>query len=134
MDFIIYIAAAALCVVAALHIYWAFGGKLLTGAVIPTTEAGEPIFKPGFAATLAVAVFLLIGAMVLVKHNLSPSKLTVGLTMFYAAVFFIRGIGDFKHMGLFKKIAGTDFGLMDTLIFTPLVFILSFIFIYNLTL
>jgi len=134
MDFIIYIAAACLCAVSFLHIHWAFGGKFLAGAVIPTTEEGKPLFKPSSTVTLAMAAFMLLGAIILVKHNLAPSKTTIGFTMFYAAVFFIRGIGDFKHIGVFKRITRTDFGLLDTLLFTPFVFLLSFIFIYNLTL
>ena len=42
------------CLISAIHIYWAFGGKWGMGNVIPKLE-GKPVFQPGRISTLIVA-------------------------------------------------------------------------------
>jgi len=51
-----------------LHIYWALGGKRGLAAAIPSVE-DQPLFEPGFADTLLIAVLLLAAAF-LVLGNL----------------------------------------------------------------
>lgn len=130
---LIYITSAVLFALAAMHIYWAFGGEKFTRYVIPTSEEGEALFAPGRFVTFSVALFLLVGGLVLIQHLHHPSKANILVTIIYAGVFFLRGIGDLKYMGLFKKVTETDFGLLDTFLFTPLVFLVSFMFAYSLT-
>ena len=128
-----YISAAILTALSALHVYWAFGGKAFTGLVIPENSEGRKIFNPGRAVTLTVAVVLFAGACVLIIQNTSPTKISTLLTIVYAVIFFIRGIGDFRYMGISKRVTGTDFAYADTLLFTPLVFALSFAFFFSIT-
>jgi hypothetical protein len=58
------LAAAALLVLGALHVYWAGGGRWRTDVAIPTRE-GLPRFAPGIASTLTVAMLLFAAALVL---------------------------------------------------------------------
>ncbi len=40
-------------------------------------------------------------------------------------VFIIRAIGEFHYVGFFKQIKDTDFGQMDTLLFSPLCLVIG---------
>ena len=57
------ILAAILAVLAAIHVYWAVGGKWGAAQVFPKLE-GKPAFRPGPAPTLAVAGLLLFACLI----------------------------------------------------------------------
>jgi glucan phosphoethanolaminetransferase (alkaline phosphatase superfamily) len=119
-----------LCVIflsiAAIHFYWAFGGKLFLNAAIPTIEKSEgKVFSPSPLATLFVALmFCAFGVFVLLKAGLVlfPVPLWIGSygLWFVAFVFMSRAIGDFKYAGFFKKTTNTLFATMDTKYYSPL--------------
>jgi hypothetical protein len=106
-----------LALLAALHIYWCFGGRRGSAAAIPTDLQGAAVLHPGRASTLLVAFLLACAAyFVLVR---SPWTAAIGL------VFLARVVGDFRYFGLFKKITGTPFARMDSLVYTPICLLIS---------
>lgn len=116
--------------IAAIHIYWAMGGKWASKAVIParpiTGASGleeSTIFRPSAFATLIVAGGLTaIGFVILnvaVQITLLENYQEILLNLI-AGIFFLRAIGDFKYVGIFKKIRYTRFAKNDTRLFSPL--------------
>ena len=49
-----------------------------------------------------------------------PTKLTTLACLVLGAVFVLRAIGEFRTLGFFKTITGTDFAFWDTWLYTPL--------------
>lgn len=121
--------AAVFALLSALHVFWAAGGSLGTGAAIPSV-GGRPVFRPGPAATLAVALGLaLAAALVLAQARLVrlglPPRLTLAGTLLLGAVFVLRAVGDFRLVGFFKSVRGTPFARWDTALFSPLCLLLG---------
>jgi Protein of unknown function (DUF3995) len=110
---------------AIIHIYWAFGSKKGSVAIIPTKGDSKPLIKPGLVDCLVVAIVLTAFAIfVLIKggvifFGLPHWLLNYGLWAI-AALFIIRAIGEFNYIGFFKKIKTTRFGQMDTKYYSPL--------------
>ncbi|MFY7669827.1 DUF3995 domain-containing protein [Tenacibaculum sp. MEBiC06402] len=109
-----------------LHVYWAFGGAYALGGVIPTKSDKNKVFKAPPFLTFLVAVFLLMVAMVYI-HNARvydvaflPKFLQEFGVIIFSSIFIIRAIGDFKYVGFFKKIKGTQFAKNDSKYFSPL--------------
>lgn len=107
-----------------LHFYWAAGGRWSMGAVLPTSLQKDAIFTPGKWATAMVATGLLLFAFISLSSTgiflFIPEKFSFYGNLIIAAIFLLRAIGDFKYVGLFKKIISTPFAANDTRIFTPL--------------
>lgn len=114
---------------AILHVYWAMGGHCGLKAAVPQQD-GKPVFKPGRSATLAVAIALgACAALLLIWLGAIPIDipvpfLRIGLALI-ATAMLLRAIGDFRYVGLFKRLRGGQFGLMDTLLYTPLCILIS---------
>jgi Protein of unknown function (DUF3995) len=109
--------------IAAVHFYWAFGGKKWANAALPTADGSTPVFKPGILETLVVAIgFLGFVYIVACEANmLNHSGLLVKYGSWAIPIIFIaRAIGEFKYVGFFKKIKDTHFGRMDTQYYSPL--------------
>jgi hypothetical protein len=109
---------------ALLHVYWAFGGRIGIAAAIPERD-GKPLFQPGPAATLVVAALLLCASALILERaglgrDLLPARLRLWGTGGLAAVFVARAIGDFNHVGFFKRPRATVFAKRDTRFFSPL--------------
>jgi len=116
-----------LCVVflalSAIHFRWLSGDSSGFEGVVPTRD-GEPLFRPGRGSTLLVAVALAFAAVVSIWRGFCPR---VGLAWIpqlgiwvLAAVFALRAIGDFRYIGIFKRVRGTRFARNDSLFFSPL--------------
>ncbi|MEM6646748.1 MAG: DUF3995 domain-containing protein [Bacteroidota bacterium] len=131
------LAGALLCAsllgVSGIHVYWAFGGRWGGQHVIPTNpDAGTPTFTPSRTATLAVALTVSIGALLVALYlgwlppPLSPTLLSIGMWGVTVALI-ARTVGDFKYVGVFKRIRGTPFARLDTRIYTPLCGVLGFL-------
>lgn len=107
-----------------LHFYWLFGGKWALSTSLPTSTAQKPAFVPGLASTLIVAIGLLFFASVvyaqIAMSTFIDPKYIDYLTLAIAFIFFLRSIGDFKYVGLFKRIKGTPFAKNDARIYIPL--------------
>jgi hypothetical protein len=121
--------AAVMGGLAALHVFWAFGGTLGTVAAIPTRE-GAPLFRPSRAATLAVAAglagaaYVALAAVELVPWGLPRWALPFGCAVL-AVLFGGRAVGERRYVGFFKRVRGTAFAWWDTRVFSPLCAALS---------
>lgn len=124
------VASALLAGIGFLHVVWAFGTRPLSTGVIPTRSDGSAVFAPGVGVTLGVAALLLVAAfLVLEQSGLGPGILPgpwprIG-SAGVAGVLLLRGIGDFRYVGLFKRERTTAFARLDTWMFTPLVLALA---------
>jgi Protein of unknown function (DUF3995) len=70
-------------------------------------------FKPSKWATAGVGVVLLGTAAIVLMH---VEVLIAGA----AVVLIVRAIGDFRLVGFFKRVRGSRFARMDTLLYSPL--------------
>jgi hypothetical protein len=98
---------------AAIHVYWAARGVGTTTG-IPTRADGTPVFRPSRVATLGVALALGIAASLvagraqLIDLGLSTVILRLGVWG-VATAFAARTVGEFRYVGLFKRVRGTPF-------------------------
>ncbi|MEQ9366732.1 MAG: DUF3995 domain-containing protein [Leptospirales bacterium] len=137
--------------IGAIHMYWALGGRWGGHAALPQMPAsapadqdesadatgsglpGKPVFLPGVAATIAVALIFLAGAAGCVALLASPefrawrwSFLSPALGAYVGgAIFLLRVIGDFKYVGFSKTIRGTQFAYRDDRFFSPLCLVIA---------
>jgi len=131
-----FVLATILTSISALHLYWACGGRRGASVVVPTTFENEsdsvekPLFQPGPLATTTVAVLLLMAALLsldaanILETPVSDTFVRVAIWTI-AGAFLLRSVGDFRTMGITKRVRGTRFASMDSLLFTPLCFLLS---------
>ena len=106
-----------------IHLNWAIGNTWGLEYALPSSEGGEVIFRPGKFITLAVALGLL-GFCFFYFINPEPDNPKNWIfdygRIIIPGIFALRAIGDFKYVGLFKKIKNTKFAKMDTKFYTPL--------------
>lgn len=115
------VGATTVFFIAVIHIYWGFGGKFWADKAVPTTDDGVPLFIPG-----KIATFMVVGVLfVLVWALLSDGMAAKVISGVFAVVFFVRFVGEFNYVGIFKKHKNTLFARMDTLIYSPLCLFLS---------
>lgn len=114
-------------VLACLHFYWAFGGKWGLDNSVPTDINGKIMLKTSVMACIVVGLGLLAFALFyfLPILNIKLPSLTNFLQWIIPSIFLLRTIGDFKFVGLFKKVKTTRFGQLDTKYFTPLCLVLA---------
>jgi hypothetical protein len=135
ISFFFYSTVIILLVISLIHFYWAFGGRWGSGAVIPqNSEGASAVFKPRTIETVSVAILILIVCFILFAQSgalpfFGANTFTQWSCMFFALVFFIRAVGDFKYVGFFKKIKGTAFASYDTSLYSPLCLYLAFSFV-----
>lgn len=107
-----------------LHLYWAGGGRFGRGAAIPTA-GGERLLNPSPFGTILVAAALFAAALVVLGRlkfwgAVVPGWIFYVGTWVISALFLLRTIGDFRYVGFFKSVSGTDFARWDTILFSPL--------------
>jgi hypothetical protein len=108
-----------------LHFYWAFGGTLWYGDVLPTNSTGTKRMQPGVMASFTVAFSLLSFALITIGNHgiwykhIKRKYFSYG-ALLISIIFFIRAIGDFKFIGFFKTVNKTRFALNDTQLFSPI--------------
>jgi Protein of unknown function (DUF3995) len=121
--------AAIFLALGALHFYWALGFTWALDVVVPTKPTGEKMLRPSVAASTVVGIGLSMMSLVYLASAgnwLSEfPQLIKYSTLAIAIIFLLRAIGDFKWVGLFKKIATTAFAKNDTRYYVPLCFFLS---------
>lgn len=108
--------------IAAWHFKMALSKSPGAGAV-PSVD-GKPLFKPSKASTVAVGVVLLLFAALVAA---TAGFLATGLPHRWLAWgcyalalgLLARAIGEFKYVGFFKKVRGSEFARMDTLVYSP---------------
>ena len=119
--------AIVLCCVflalSALHVYWVFAGQSGLDRVVPTQDE-KALFQPGKASTLLVAGALFVAALVSIWRgfylHVGPDWIPRASIWALAVVFALRAIGDFRYIGIFKRVRDTKFARNDTLFFSPL--------------
>ena len=121
--------AAGFVVLASLHVHWAMGGRIGAEAVIPEVR-GRPAFVPGPGVTLVVAAALAACALlVLATAGLVPVPIPDAWLQpamaALAVAFALRAVGDFRLVGLTKRVRGTRFARMDDVLYVPLCLALS---------
>ena len=114
----------------ALHFYWAIGGKWATDVVVPTKPTGEKLFNTSVLSCVVVGSGLWLMSFVHVANAglifvNTPFPIIRYATFAMGIVFMVRFIGDFKWVGIFKKVNGTSFAKNDALYYAPLCLFLS---------
>lgn len=107
-----------------IHVYWLFGGQVGQRAAIPEID-GKPVFEPSAVATFVVAIGLALCAVLIAATagvlTLPLSQTVLAwLTRALALVLLLRAIGDFRMVGLFKRIHNSRFARLDTAVYSPL--------------
>jgi len=112
----------------ALHLFWVVRGQA-TAAALPTHTDGRLLFRPGPLPTLVVAAGLL-GFACLSAAGLGWPVLPTGYVRtgngLIAGLLALRAVGDFRFVGLTKRVKGTAFARNDTRYYTPLCLLLAF--------
>ena len=118
-------------VLAGWHVYMAVMprvGSSESGAV--PSVGGKPLFVPSRNATLAVAVVLVLFAGLvaatagLVSLGL-PAVVLSWMSYALALGLLARAIGEFRYVGLFKRVRGSRFATLDTWVYSPLCLLLA---------
>lgn len=115
--------SALLTALAVIHFYWATGGNWGTHVAVPSVPGGPALFKPGPWGTTVVGLLLLASAAV-ASGQLLPAFQTI-LVRGMAVIFALRAVGEFRYVGIFKRVRGTQFAYWDTRLFSPLCVVLS---------
>jgi hypothetical protein len=89
-----------------------------------------PIFRPSKFGTGVVAILLALAAWLALEWGGIQRGLFSDILLSYGGwlltvVFLVRAIGDFKWVGFFKKKRGTVFAKWDSLLYSPLCFLLG---------
>ncbi len=117
------LSAAVLGIAALWHFYWAWGGVGGKALAVPEKSSGGPLFVPSPKATAIVAgcialiAVLYAAAASCVLENSASANLALGVC---GVAFIGRAIGDFRHVGFFKRHSGTPFAEADARYFSPL--------------
>ncbi len=118
----------------AIHVYWAFGGERGFEGALPTNLAGDKLLNPRPIESAIVALGLLLFSSFYFSGMVGleiPGWIELGGKWLIPIIFLIRAVGDFRYVGLFKKVRTTAFGKRDAMVFTPLcLFVAFFGFIY----
>ncbi|MFM8913671.1 MAG: DUF3995 domain-containing protein [Flammeovirgaceae bacterium] len=122
--------AFILILLALIHFYWAMGGIWGKEKSVPSTVSGTQLFNPGIVATSVVGIGLFTFALIelgragWILRSFPPEIFRFG-NHFITLIFFVRFVGDFRYVGIFKKVIGTEFSKNDTRYFSPLCFVIS---------
>lgn len=115
--------APVLGALSVLHLYWGLGGRWGHSAALPERDHA-PAFQPGAASTLLVAALLATAALVVLgRVGFGPlagfDRLTRIAAWTVALTFFLRAVGDFRLLGLFRRVRDTRFARLDRVLYTP---------------
>ncbi len=118
--------AGLLAIVLLLHVYWAVGGRRLLPQTVPSRPATrEAAFEPGRLGAGLVALALAHASYTLgAASGMWTAPWSADATRYsayaWAALFVVRVVGDFRWLGLFKRVRGTPFARADDWVFTPI--------------
>ena len=123
--------APAVCVafmaLALWHFYMALGSD--SEGAVPSVN-GRPLFLPSRGATVAVGIVLVLFAgLVAATAGLMavglPRALLSWLSYGLALGLLLRAVGEFRYVGLLKRVRGTKFAVLDTYVYSPLCLLLA---------
>lgn len=108
-----------------IHFNWVIGGTFGFKESLPTKENGERVLNPKKIDSAFVGIGLTtFGIFYILKSGLIEYHLPEWIMKYggwvIPIVFLLRAIGEFKYVGFFKSIKNTDFGKLDTKLFSPL--------------
>jgi len=115
-----------LVLLALVHFYWAMGGRYGLEQALPTNKEGHRILNPSMFMTYMVG-FVLLG-FAYVAYMLYIGETSIGIKSVgwgLSLLFLLRVVGDFKMVGIFKKIQNTAFARYDNWVFIPLCLFIS---------
>jgi len=116
---------------ALIHFYWAVGGKFRLDYALPTDEKGNRLLNPSTFMTYVVSFTLLSFAYVAYRLYIGDeSTVIVYVGYGLSLLFFLRTVGDFNLVGLFKKVKNTEFAKYDTWVYVPLCLFISINFLF----
>ena len=117
---------------ALIHFYWALGGKFGLDYALPTDAKGNRLLNPSTFMTYVVG-FILLGFAYVAYRLYVGDESTVIVYAGYglSLLFFLRTVGDFNHVGLFKKVKNTEFDKYDTWVYVPLCLFISANFLFE---
>ena len=123
------VVALVFCLLAGIHFYWALGGRFFLSSAVPES-GGKPAFVPSTLATVMVALGLtLCAALVMASAGMigpaRPAQWTTWVAFALSAALLARAVGDFRLVGFFKRVRGSRFARMDTLVYAPLCLLLA---------
>ena len=100
-----------------------------TSGAVPSIE-GKPLFAPSANATAVVGLVLLLFACLVAAtgglvHIGVPPRLLTWCSFALALGLLGRAIGEFKYVGFFKRVRGSRFAKLDTLVYSPLCLLLA---------
>jgi hypothetical protein len=111
------------------HVRMAFGSMTGESAAVPSVD-GKPLFVPSRASTLVVAcvlfafALLVAGAARLIALGV-PTQWLSWACYLLAFGLLARAVGEFKYVGFFKRVRGSPFARLDTLVYSPLCLLLA---------
>lgn len=120
-------AALVLGAIALVHVCWFFGAKWGLGSALPEVS-GRPAFVPPRWVTLVVTGAFVGAAAVVLGSSRGGNPYVSWLTLAGALVFALRALGDFRLVGLTKRVHGTGFARWDDALYTPLSVLLAISF------
>ena len=127
------ILTSILLIFALLHFYWALGGKFGLDKALPTDKMGNRLLNPSTFMTYVVGLILLGFTYISYKLHIGETSLwIIRIGWGLAILFFLRVIGDFNVVGLFKKVKNTEFSKYDTWVYVPLCLFISINFLFLL--
>ncbi|MGW8958586.1 DUF3995 domain-containing protein [Paenibacillus sp. NPDC055715] len=129
LEFLTWAVGGILFMLSGMHVYWAVGGKRGSKAAIPSTGTAL-LFEPSKTGTAIVAILLAIAAWFVLELGGVTQFLLFNSFYSYGAgllscLFILRSIGDFRWVGFFKRKKGTVFAKWDSLLYSPLCFLLG---------
>ncbi len=130
--FLSLIQSLVLLVLSLIHFSWVIGSKWGFEKALPTNPEGIKVLNPGKFDSAIVAIGLLLFATFYLLKGDFVSLSVPSYILRYAgwtisAIFILRAIGDFKYIGFFKKVRGTEFAKLDTILYSPLCLVLGII-------
>ncbi|KAB2965390.1 MAG: DUF3995 domain-containing protein [Thermoanaerobaculia bacterium] len=121
--------AGVLALLAALHAYWATGGRRGWRIALPES-GGRPLIQPSARDCLVVALALACAAFVVAAQGFGtpgvvPALLLRAACFGVGAVLLVRAAGDRRYIGFLKRVRGTRFARLDTWLYSPLCLLLG---------
>jgi hypothetical protein len=106
------------------HVRMAFGVMGGESGAVPSVP-GKPLFVPSRGSTLAVAAVLLLFAVLVAATAGAvqvgvPRQFLAWLSYALATGLLARAIGELRYVGFFKRVRGSRFARLDTLVYSPL--------------
>jgi len=113
-----------------IHFNWVIGGKFGFSESLPTKENGERVLNPKKIDSPIVGIGLTVFALFyvfksgIIEFNLPEWIMKYG-SWIIPVIFLLRVVGEFKYVGFYKSVKKTDFGKLDTKLFSPLCLIIG---------